>query len=148
MAQWNVIGHGLFASELTGNLFYLLEVIFEIPKWYFIIQPPAFWGADVSIEIYQLLLLFSIISSCSKKALFPEDSLLPKFFYGEFMKEEELGGGSFGSTDKLRLKRDTVAIKKFIWKQWEETAKNFLKNAKILEGLNHLNVASFKNVDY
>ena len=78
MAQWNVIGHGLFASEPIGNLFYLLEVIFEISKWFFIIKPPVFWGVDVSIEIYELLLLFSIISSCSKKASFAEDPLLPK----------------------------------------------------------------------
>ena len=109
-----MIGHGLFASEPIGNLFYLLEVIFEIPKWFFIIKPPVFCGVDVSTEIYELLLLFSIISSCSKKASFAEDPLLPKLFYGEFMKAEELGGGSFGSTDKLRLKRDTVAIKEII----------------------------------
>ena len=28
----NMIGHGLFASEPLGNLFYLHVVIFEIPK--------------------------------------------------------------------------------------------------------------------
>ena len=32
LAQWNMIGHQLFASELIGNLFYLHAVIFEIPK--------------------------------------------------------------------------------------------------------------------
>ena len=58
-----MIGHQLFASELIGNLFYLPAVIFEIPKEYFIIKPPACWGADVSIEMYELLLLFSIINS-------------------------------------------------------------------------------------
>ena len=57
-----MIGRGLFASEPIGNLFYLHAVIFEIPKQYFIIKPPACWGADVSIEIYELLLLLSIIT--------------------------------------------------------------------------------------
>ena len=57
-----MIGHRLFASEPIGNLFYLHAVIFEIPKQYFIIKPPACWDADVSIEIYELLLLFSIIT--------------------------------------------------------------------------------------
>ena len=36
-----MIGHGLFASEPIGNLFYLHAVIFEIPKYYFVIKPPA-----------------------------------------------------------------------------------------------------------
>ena len=67
MAQWSIIGHGLFASEPTGNLFYLRAVIFEIPKKYFIIKPSGCWGADVSIEIYKLLLLFSIITPCTKR---------------------------------------------------------------------------------
>ena len=57
-----MIGHRLFASKPIGSLFYLHAVIFEIPKQYFIIKPPACWGADVSIEIYELLLLFSIIT--------------------------------------------------------------------------------------
>ena len=63
-------GHGLFASEPIGNLFYLHEVMFEITKLYFIIKPPACWGADVSIEICQLLLLFSIITPCSNTPYF------------------------------------------------------------------------------
>ena len=57
-----MIGHRLFASKPIGSLFYLHAVVFEIPKQYFIIKPPACWGADVSIEIYELLLLFSIIT--------------------------------------------------------------------------------------
>ena len=55
-----MIGHGLFASEPIGNFFSLHAVIFEILKYYFIIKPPACWVTDVSIEIYELLLLFSI----------------------------------------------------------------------------------------
>ena len=62
LAQWNKIGHWLFASEPIGNVFHLHAVISKIPKLCFIIKPPACWGADVSIEIYELLLLFSIIS--------------------------------------------------------------------------------------
>ena len=31
----------IFASEPIGSLFYLHMVIFENPKWYFIIKPPA-----------------------------------------------------------------------------------------------------------
>ena len=38
LAQWNMTGHGLFASEPIGNLFYLHAVIFEIPKKCFIIK--------------------------------------------------------------------------------------------------------------
>ena len=44
------------------NIFYLRKAILEIPEQYFILKPPACLGADVSIEIYELLLLFSIIS--------------------------------------------------------------------------------------
>ena len=57
-----MIGHGLFASEPKGNLFHLHAIIFEIPKKCFVIEPPARWGTDVSIEIYEFLLLFSIIT--------------------------------------------------------------------------------------
>ena len=57
-----MIGHQLSDSEPIGNIFYLQVAIFEIPEERFIIKPPACSGADVSIEIYQLLLLFSIIS--------------------------------------------------------------------------------------
>ena len=64
LAQLNMVRHRLFASEPIGNLFYLHAVIFETPKQYFIIKPPACWGADVLIEIYELLLLFSIITPC------------------------------------------------------------------------------------
>ena len=46
-----------------------------------------------------------------KKISFPEDPLLPKFFYDEVVDEEELGRGSFWSTYKARFKGDTVAIK-------------------------------------
>ena len=45
---------------------------------------------------------------------FPEDPLLPKFFYDEVIKEEELGRGSIGFTYKARFKGETVAIKEFI----------------------------------
>ena len=51
-----------------GTFFYLHAAIFEIPKKYFKIKPPAGWGAEASIEIYQLLLLFSIITSRSMSA--------------------------------------------------------------------------------
>ena len=57
----------LFASEPIENLFYMHAVIFEIPKQLFIIKPPDCWGADVSIEIYELLLMFSIISPWTNK---------------------------------------------------------------------------------
>ena len=59
-----MIAYGLLASEPVGNLFYLHAVILEIPKQYFIIKPPSCRGTDVSIEIYELLLLFSIITPC------------------------------------------------------------------------------------
>ena len=59
-----MIGYWLFASKPIENLFYLRMAIFEIPKYCFIIKLPACWGADVSIEIYELLLLFTIISPC------------------------------------------------------------------------------------
>ena len=61
-----MIGHRLF---VLWNLSYLHAVIFEIPKQYFIIKPPACWGADVSIEIYELLLVFSIITPCANKGV-------------------------------------------------------------------------------
>ena len=47
----------------------------------------------------------------SKESLFPKDPLPTKFFYGEVVKEEELGRGSFRSTYKARFNGDTVAIK-------------------------------------
>ena len=52
LAQWNMIGYRLFASDPTGNLFYLHAAIFEISKQCSIMKPPAPWGVDVSIEIY------------------------------------------------------------------------------------------------
>ena len=52
LAQWNMIGYRLFASDPTGNLFYLHAAIFEISKQCSIMKPPASWGVDISIEIY------------------------------------------------------------------------------------------------
>ena len=57
---------------------------------------------------------FTIRFVLPKKVSFPEDPLLPKLFYDEVIKEEELGRGSFGSTDKAHFKGDTIAIKEFI----------------------------------
>ena len=62
LTQGNVIGHRFFAIEPRGNIFFLQPASFEIPKWRFIIKPPACWGTGVSIEIYDSLLLCSIIS--------------------------------------------------------------------------------------
>ena len=59
-----MIERPLFDKEPIGNIFYPHTVIFEIPILRFLIKPPACWGADVSTEIYKLLLLFSIISLC------------------------------------------------------------------------------------
>ena len=53
----------LFDCEPIRNIFYLPAAIFEIPRPWFIIKPPACIGPDVSIETYQLLLLFTIIIS-------------------------------------------------------------------------------------
>ena len=52
-----MIGHQLFVSEPIGNVFDLYVVIFEIPMQCFI-NKPACCGADVSIDIYQLLVLY------------------------------------------------------------------------------------------
>ena len=52
----------LFASEPIENIFYLGATIYETPNNRFIINPPAYWGMDFSIEICELLLLFNIIS--------------------------------------------------------------------------------------
>ena len=57
-------GRQLFDSEPTRNIFYLHMGIFEIPKYHVIIKPPAYRGSGVSIETYQLLLLFSTICPC------------------------------------------------------------------------------------
>ena len=53
----------LFDCEPIRNIFYLPAAIFEIPRPWFIIKPPACIGPDVSIETYQLLLLFTNIIS-------------------------------------------------------------------------------------
>ena len=57
---------------------------------------------------------FTIPIAPPKKVSFPEDPLLPKFYYDEVIREEELGRGSFGSTERARFKGDTVVIKEFI----------------------------------
>ena len=79
LAQWNMIGHRLFDSEPVGNIFDLHATVFEIPNYRFMRKPPASWGMDVSIEIYNLLLLFSsIISPCSNTVFFCEISKIFK----------------------------------------------------------------------
>ena len=67
MANWHMIGHRLFVRKSIGNVFYLRAGIFGIRMQCFIIKPPACWGAHISIDIYQLWLLFSIISPWSKQ---------------------------------------------------------------------------------
>ena len=66
---------------------------------------------------------FAIPFILPKKVSFPEDLLLPKFCYDEFVKTEELAHVSFGSTHKARFKGDTVAIKEFIQNKLNETGK-------------------------
>ena len=83
-----------------------------------------------------------------KKVSFPEKPLLPKFFYNEVIKEEELGRGFFVSTYKVRFKRDTVAKKEFTGSKWDETGKNNFERGKLLKSLNQPNVVNFKNVCY
>ena len=46
---------------------------------------------------------FAIPFVPTKKVSFPKDPLLPKFFYDDVVKEENLGRGSFGSTYKAFL---------------------------------------------
>ena len=50
---------GCLSVKPIGNLFYLHAGIFEIPMEHFIIKPTAYWGVDVSIDIYQLSLLLT-----------------------------------------------------------------------------------------
>ena len=57
-----MIGHCLFTSEGIRKVFCLYVAIFEIPMWCFIKKLPACWGTDVSIDIFQFLLLCSITS--------------------------------------------------------------------------------------
>ena len=80
-----MIGHRLF---VLWNLSYLHAVIFEIPKQYFIIKPPACWGADVSIEIYELLLLFSIITPWWNPSITFLKEQFVKFHGIEFVDED------------------------------------------------------------
>ena len=63
-AQWHLNGHRLFVSKPKGIVFYRHTAIFKIQIYLFITKPLVCWGADVSIDICQLLLLFSIISPC------------------------------------------------------------------------------------
>ena len=72
MAQWNMIGHRLFASELIGNPFYLHAITFEISKKYFVIKPPVCWGVDILIEIYSCFLQEEQISKSSERG-HPQD---------------------------------------------------------------------------
>ena len=60
-SQTWLIGHPFCGSQQIGNIFCLHAAISEIPKWRFRIKSPACWGTDVSIDMYHLLLLFSII---------------------------------------------------------------------------------------
>ena len=55
-------GHRLFASEPIGNLFLSARGNIWNSKEVFYNKTTSCWGADVSIEIYELLLLFSIIT--------------------------------------------------------------------------------------
>ena len=57
-------GHQLFDSESITRIFSLYETIFEPRDESFIIKPYC-WGTNGSLEIYQLLLQFSIISLSS-----------------------------------------------------------------------------------
>lgn len=59
-----MIRHQLFDSVLIGKIFYVQAIIFEIPKQNFIIKPSASWDTNFTLEVYELLLLFSIISLC------------------------------------------------------------------------------------
>ena len=99
-------------------------------------------------ELLSILKLWLSQFVSLKKVSFPENPLLLKFFYNEVIKEEELGGGFFVSTYKVRFKRDTVAKKEFIRNKWDETGKNNFERGKLLKSLNQPNVVNFKNVCY
>ena len=92
------------------------------------------------------IMAFTMPFAPRKNVSFPKDSLLPKFFYDEVVKEEKLDHGSFGSTCKARFKGGTVAIKEFMRNKWNEMENKNLKQAKILKSLNHVNVVNFKYI--
>ena len=93
-------------------------------------------------ELLSILKLWLSQFVSLKKVSFPENPLLPKFFYNEVIKEEEL------DHEELRFKRDTVAKKEFIRNKWDETGKNNFERGKLLKSLNQPNVVNFKNVCY
>ena len=99
-------------------------------------------------ELLSILKLWLSQFVSLKKVSFPENPLLPKFFYNEVIKEEEQGLGSFISTYTARFKRDTVTKKEFIRNIWDETGEKIFETGKLLKSLNQPNVLNFKNVCY
>ena len=56
-----MIGNRLFTREPIRSLFSLHVAVFKIAKWCFIIKPTACWDRNISLEIYELLLLLTLI---------------------------------------------------------------------------------------
>ena len=64
------------------------------------------------------------------------------------MQKDILGRGSFGVAYKTKYKNKTVVIKELLSKEWSETGKKFLKEAKIMQSCESIYIVKFHAVSY
>lgn len=92
-----------------------------------------------------------LASTSSTKECSPRTSLafgdLPRYSFKELVNKDEIGHGGYASvfTAEVALSGEKVAVKKFIGLD-EESQKILVKEAKLLNSLQHPNIVGFKGV--
>ena len=77
------------------------------------------------------------------------DPSLPEFNYKELsVTREILGQGSFGLAYRTEYKGEDVVVKELICKEWSESGKKFLKEAKILKECHSKYIVKLHSVCY
>ena len=69
---------------------------------------------------------------------------LPSFEYAQVETLEVVGHGGFGTVSKAKFQNEIVVVKKLLGGESEDNEECFVKEAKLMNAVNHENIVKFK----
>ena len=73
-----------------------------------------------------------------------ETPYLPSFEYAQVETLEVVGHGGFGTVSKAKFQDEIVVVKKLLSGESEDDEEYFVKEAKLMNAVNHENIVKFK----